>query len=298
MIRQTFKYRDPRETKYLNRSQKDDLGRQRNHVLYGFDWKVNQGNRDQIILSKGAIYTQDGVKIFFDQETILPVITPGGNPDIRPDFPFPRNIIVGIRHNFVAATSSEEAKFVIIEVRTSKENQEPAYYIHEIDTIDLIPLDSELVDPDRPAYNGLYQNVPGGDPQTSTSEIAEQKNSFSIPENVTPIIKIRIQQVYNGGTVDIPQYLFDGSGQLSPGVDIVRYKNIWNQVNDMIGVNIFEPVIEKDLNEIFDLNYPSDSRTSQAFVKNSVAPHPPIEFQGTPTLHPLYGSFDPSEPHN
>lgn len=298
-IKQTFKYRDPRETKYLNRSQKDDLGRQRNHVLYGFDWKVNPGNRDQIILSKGAIYTQDGVKIFFDQETILPVIETGGNPDIRSDFPFPRNIIVGIKHNFEAATNSQDAQLVIIEVRTSKENQEPAYYIHEIDTIDLIPLDSELVDPDRPAYNGLYQNVPGGAPQPSLSKIAEQKKSYSIPENVTPIIKIRIQKIYNGGTVDIPVKLFTSSGQLSAGVDIVRYKNIWNQVNDMIGVNIFEPVIKKDLNDIFDLNYPSDSRTSQEFVKNSNSPiELPVTEQGTPTLHPLYGSFNPSEQHN
>jgi hypothetical protein len=190
------------------------------------------------------------------------------------------------------------AKFVRIEVRTDKENQEPAYYIKEISPISLKTLSDPLVDPDRPAYNGLYNNVPGGDIQTSTNIINNQKQVNSIHENVTPILKIRIQKVYDSGNVEIPTTLFTSTAQLSPGVDIVRYKNIWNQVNDMIGVNIFEPVISKDLNSIFDLSYPGDSRKSQAFVKNSVAPHPTLELQGTPTLHPLYGSFDPSEPHN
>jgi hypothetical protein len=187
-MKQTFKYRDPRETRLLNQASKDQYGRQRNHVLYGFDWKANGSNRNQILLGRGAIYTQDGVKIFFD-DTIsfsIPVIDPGqgltGGPAGIIDFPYPKNIIVGIQHNFVASSTAQEAKIVLIEVRASQKDQEPAYYIREIDTITLTPLSDDLNDLDRPAYNALYENMPGGSGADPRKELHKIDNS--IPNNI------------------------------------------------------------------------------------------------------------------
>jgi hypothetical protein len=300
--RQTFKYRDPRETRLLNQASKDQYGRQRNHVLYGFEWEANPSNRNQIILGRGAIYTQDGVKIFFDDEQsfIIPVIDPSqgltGGPAGIVDFPYPKTIIVGIEHNFIPSATSKEAKIVLIEVRDSQKDQEPAYYIKEIDTITLVPLDNELIDADRLAYNGLYNTRPDG-VITTSGRIASQQLSNSIPNNITPILKVRIQQLHINPNVVIPPYLFTAGGLVEDGVSITRYKNVWNQVNDLIGVNIFEPLIEDDLNALHDLNYPSNNRSAQGFVKNSAVTLPSVE-QHTPTQHPLFGSFDPNITHN
>lgn len=300
--RQTFRYRDPRETRLLNQASKDQYGRQRNHVLYGFEWEANPSNRNQIILGRGAIYTQDGVKIFFDDEQsfIIPVIDPligltGGTAGID-DFPYPKTIIVGIEHNFTPSISSKEAKIVLIEVRDSQKDQEPAYYIKEINTITLTPLDSELIDADRLAYNGLYDTKPSG-VITTVAKIASQKLSNSIPNNITPILKVRIQQLHINPGVSIPPYLFTAGGLLEDGVIITRYKNVWNQVNDLLGVNVFEPLIEDDQNALHDLNYPSNNRSAQGFVKNSAVTLPLVE-QHTPTQHPLFGSFDSNITHN
>ena len=303
-VKQTFKYRDPRETRLLNQSQKDNLGRQRNHVLYGFSWKSAGSNRNQILMGPGAIYTQDGVKIFFDDETTfsVPVIDPGqgltGGPARYDDFPYPKNIIIGIQHDFTASSTAQEAKLVLIEVRTSQKDQEPAYYILEVDTITLNPTSNELSDPDRPSYNGLYDTKTNAR-LTTPNLIAEGKLEYSIPYNVTPIFKVRIQQVHNGGIATIPPYLFTGGGQLEDGVEVIRYKNIWQQTNDMLGVNLFEPLISSDQNSLGDLHYPVNARDSQAFVKNaSTGGSLVTNAEHTPTQHPLFGSFDPNVPNN
>ena len=299
--KQTFKYRDPRETRLLNQASKDQYGRQRNHVLYGFDWGPSGTNRNQILLGRGAIYTQDGVKIFFDDTALLSTLIPsqGLTNGLTDQFPFPKNIIIGIQHNYVASATAQDAKLVMIEVRTAQGDQEPAYYLQEINTITLVPMSSELVDPDRKAYNGLYDmNIGGGSPATSTN-VALHKTDNSILNNVTPILKVRIQQIHNGGTAVTPAYLFTSTGALTEGVEIVRYKNAWQQVNDLIGLNVFEPLIESDQNAIGDLHYPTSSRHSQAFVKNiSTGGSLPTNEMHTPTQHPLFGSFDPNGPTN
>lgn len=303
-VKQTFKYRDPRETRLLNQASKDHFGRQWNHVLYGFPWRASGSNRNQIIIGRGAIYTQDGVKIFFDDTTAfeVPAIDPSqgltGGPVGIIDFPYPKNIIIGIQHNFVASATAQEAKLVMIEVRTSQKDQEPAYYIKEINTITLEPMDQELVDPDRLAYNGLYDTRPNG-VITTPERIATQKINNSIPNNVTPILRIRIQQIHSGGIATIPPYLFTSSGQLEEGVEIIRYKNIWQQVNDLLGVNVFEPIISSDQNSLGDLHYPTNARASQEFVKNtSTGGSLGVNDVGTPTQHPLFGSFDPTNANN
>jgi hypothetical protein len=292
----TFSYRDQRSTLLLNELVKDDAGWQRGHVVFGFDYSFPTTNRNQINLGPGAIVTQDGVKLFFNDPVSFTIngINPGGKMPVS-DFPYPKNIIIGIQHNYIASTTTIAPKLVAIEVRVSQQDQTPAYYLLELDMLTLQPVGTGVLlpDPDRQAYNELYEQNPGGDGTVSGPTKQAWQNANSVLNNITPILKIRIQEVYGVSTAALPPFLSDGSGNPSTGVDVYRYKNLFENMNDLMGVNIFEPLIENDNNSPTNVTY-TMTPTDQTFGLNT---HPAFSSgqAGTPSVHPIYGTFETTD---
>ena len=289
--RPTFQFRDPRSTRLLNNSNKDDLGWQNNHVLFGFHWRFNPNNDNSIIIGPGAIYTQNGVKVFVSEEFTVDVqiSTFGQGSDTQ--FPYPKNLVIGIRHSYQAVdTGAMEPEVVLISLRVSQDDQEPAYNIKKIDMITGQISDDDLVDPDRfsnPGNNGVYDFTVSGT-QTDGQTLSNYKNNRSIHNDVTPIIKLSLITDPSGS---LPSTLKSGYEDQNNLIKIVRYKNIFRQINDLVGVNIFEPkddvdqLLQRDSggNIVSGYNMSPSSQGSGYAVKGDIE---------TPNSHPLYGVFE------
>ena len=224
----------PRRTILLNAHNKDDYGRHRGQVLYGMELT---GTGTVLSIAPGALYTSQGLRIFWDVTDgtvdIGPSTIDAFNVSKQSQMPF--CVLIFLRYRFntdqtaqsIAVTTAigQGALFTLgcrivpFDINTGA----PAY--------NLQPVDPVYLQSSQPSSYGGLQNWNGPAIQTPNPGTA---NSDAIQFGDIPIGYVMLGVNPVGGAYP--------TSLTSAGVSIVSYDNAFNMVSDLVGQDVLLPL--------------------------------------------------------
>lgn len=238
-IRNVLKYGEQRRTLYLNAHNKDDYGRHRGHVLYGMTMSAASGTA--IAIAPGAVYTSQGLRIFFEVTDGLVDLGPAGldvfNPSLQSQYPV--CAMVFLRYEFevaqvaqaVEATTAINLTSATLQARLvpyDRHTCAPAYHLRPRHPITLDPDDLP------PSSYPSLQNW--NDPSIDTpTTVNPQEASVQFGEVPIGYVLIGVDPATGNFPTSLAQ----------PGVSIVSYKNVFEAIGDIIGQDPLLPIQPK-----------------------------------------------------
>lgn len=241
-IKNVLSYGEQRRTLYLNAHNKDDYGRHRAHVLYGLDLS---GTGSIVTINPGAVYTSQGQRLFLEVTDRSIDIGPAGvdafNPVYRDQYPI--CVMLYLRYEFQVArvaqavdnaTSGPTAAVLGARiVPYDRETCAPAYSLRPRDPVNLDEYQPvgypHVKNWDKPSVAAPAIILEDGEPPTAVNP-----ETISVQFGEVPLGYVLIG--VDPATGSYP------NGMQDPGVSIVTYKNVFEQVSELIGQDVMLPV--------------------------------------------------------
>lgn len=296
-IQKNMQYKASRSTRLLNNLVKDDYGQQRQIVCFGFQVTAGAANSNQVNIGSGAIYNQNGQKIFAydDISAVIDVIPSAYTPESQVEM-----YVICLKHSYAADTSINEPTFESVRVADwLPRNVEPVKDIREMNIV------SGFISDSSPRLKHSTFNPVEGFNVGQFNNLVYGENDI-LGYDQTPLCKI----IINWDTV-VSGNIVGATGAFDTGVGVYNYKNPWEQLRDYTGVDFFEPTQEdSSRNDTYYLERWNDNivniSTNTPFAGvniinsdgnvidhnyNDLGRYQTTQEARTPTNNPLYGYF-------